>query len=129
MESTYAARMIIFRARFYSGGRLGKDIYMVNKILFLRRVPSRALTLLNFNISPYFPPRTNFYLLPSSTLLAQYAPTPSHKKNQYESIHTHCHINNNDRTMLIHNTISLIFIVLHRFNEPINSRDERQNSK
>lgn len=129
MESTYAARMIIFRARFYSGGRLGKDIYMVNKILSLRRVPSRALTPLNFNISPYFPTQTYPYLLPSNTLLAQYAPTPSHKKNQYESIHTHCHINNNDRTMPIHNTISLVFMVLHSFNESINSRGVRQNSQ
>lgn len=129
MESTYAARMIIFRARFYSGGRLGKDIYMVNKILSLRRVPSRALTLLNFNISPYFPPRTNFYLLPSNTLLAQYAPTANHRKNQYESAHTHCHIISNDATIPTDNTISLIFIVLHRFNEPINSRYERQNSQ
>ena len=110
---------------FYSCGRLGKDIYIVNKVLSLRRVPSRALTPLNFNIFPYFSPQTHTYLLPSNTLLAQYAPTASHRKNQYESTHTHCHIISNDTIMTINNNISLIFMTLHSFNEPINSRDER----
>ena len=101
----------------------------INNVLSVRRVPSRALNPLNFNIFPYFPPQTHTYLLPSNTLLAQYAPTPSHRKNQYESTHTHCHISSNDTTIPTDNTISLIFMALHCFNEPINSRDERQNSK
>ena len=50
---------------------------------------------------------------------------PSHKKNQYEFIHIHCHIIRMDTIIPIDNTISLTFIGLHAFNESINSRDER----
>lgn len=122
----YATRIIIPQVRFYSGGNYDCTI---NNVLSVRRVPSRALTPLNFNISPYFPTQTYTYLLPSNTLLAQYTPTASHRKNQYESTHTHCHISSNDTIMPIDNTISLIFMALHSFNKPINSGDIRQNSQ